>query len=110
MSFPDILLSPPIVFLIFLAASFLVYGLGGLMKPKSQDVGGKLDPYACGEDMPDNPIKVNYRLFFYIALFFTIMHVSVLVVATVPSSALALLAVPYLLMISLSVAALVTRN
>jgi hypothetical protein len=49
-------------------------------------------------------------LFFYIALFFTIMHVSVLVVATVPSSALALLAVPYLLMISLSVAALVTRN
>jgi NADH:ubiquinone oxidoreductase subunit 3 (subunit A) len=110
MSFPDILLSPPIIFLIFLAAGFLLYGLGGLLKPKSRKVGGKLEPYACGEDMPDNPITVNYRLFFYIALFFTIMHVSVLVVATVPSGALALLAVPYLLMISLSVAALVTRN
>jgi NADH:ubiquinone oxidoreductase subunit 3 (subunit A) len=110
MRFPDILLSPPIVFLIFLAAGFLLYGAGGLLKPKSQKVGGKLDSYACGEDMPENAISVNYRLFFYIALFFTIMHVSVLVVATVPASALALIAVPYLLMISLSVAALITRS
>jgi NADH:ubiquinone oxidoreductase subunit 3 (subunit A) len=110
MRFPDILLSPPIVFLIFLAACFLLFWLGGKLAPKSTDVGDKLEPYACGEDMPDNAIQINYRLFFYIALFFTIMHVSVLVVATVPAGALALLAVPYLLMISLSVAALVTRN
>ena len=110
MDFPDLLLSTPIVFLIFLAACFLLYGLGGLIKPKSKNVGDKLDLYACGEDMPDNPIQINFRLFFHIALFFTIMHVSVLVVATVPASVYALLAVPYLLMISLSVAALITRN
>lgn len=111
MNFPDILLSPPVVFLIFLAAGFLLYGLGGLLKPKStQKADGKYDTYACGEDMPANPTWINYRLFFHIALFFTIMHVSVLVVASVPSSTLALLAVPYLLMISLSVAALVTRS
>jgi NADH:ubiquinone oxidoreductase subunit 3 (subunit A) len=110
MSFPDILLSPPVVFLIILAACFALFWLGGFLGPKARKVGDKLEPYSCGEDMPDNPIQINYRLFFYIALFFTIMHVAVLVVATVPASTLALLAAPYLLMISLSVAALVTQG
>lgn len=110
MRFPDLLLSAPVVFLIILAVCFLLYKLGDVMAPKSKKVGDKLEPYACGEDMTDNAITINYRLFFYIALFFTIMHVSVLVVATVPASTLALLAIPYLLMISLSVAALITRS
>lgn len=110
MRFPEVLLAPPITFLIFLFCFCVLYWVGGKLAPKSIKVGDKLITYACGEDMPDNKIKIDYRMFFYIALFFTIMHVAVLVVATVPAGSLALLGVFYLLVIFLSVMALITRS
>jgi NADH:ubiquinone oxidoreductase subunit 3 (subunit A) len=110
MPLQDVLISPPLTFLIFLACSIGLYWIGGRLAPRFKDVGGKLTAYACGEDMPDNKMKIDYRMFFYIALFFTIMHVAVLVVATVPPGAMALLGVVYLSIIFLSVMALVTRS
>jgi len=110
MRFPDILLSLPVVFLIFLGFYCILYWLGGQMAPKANSIGGKLDTYSCGEEMPIPPVKISFRLFFYIALFFTMMHVAVLVVATIPSGPLAWLGIAYLMMIFLSVMALITRN
>jgi NADH:ubiquinone oxidoreductase subunit 3 (subunit A) len=110
MGLPQILLAPPVVFLIFLVCSAAVYVLGGRLAPKFHNVGDKSGTYACGEDMPENKIKIDYRMFFYIALFFTIMHVAVLVVATVPTGGLALAGLVYLVVIFLSVMALVTRS
>ncbi len=81
----ELLLSPPVAFLLFLGAAFLLYGLGSKMAPKLTKVGGKLATYACGEDIPGVKIQFGYRLFFFVALFFTIMHVATLVIATVPS-------------------------
>ncbi|MBE0713200.1 MAG: hypothetical protein IH583_12545 [Candidatus Aminicenantes bacterium] len=105
------LLSPPIAFLFFLGAAFAIYyGLGSKMGPKLTKVGGKLSTYACGEDIPGVKIQFGYRLFFFVALFFTMMHVAVLVIATVPSGKIVFFAVFYLLMIFLSVMALVTRS
>ena len=105
-----ILLSPPVAFFVFLAAAFGLYALGRGMAPKLTRAGGKLATYACGEDIPGAKVQFGYRLFFFIALFFTMMHVAVLVIATVPSGKIAFFALFYLVMIALSVTALVTRS
>src|SRR4030066_859113 len=102
--------SPPVAFFFFLATAFALYGLGKKMGPKLTKVGGKLTTYACGENIPGVKIQFGYRLFFFIALFFTMMHVAALVIATVPSGKIIFFAVFYLLMIFLSVMALVTRS
>ncbi len=105
-----LLLSPPVAFFVFLAAALLLYALGSKMGPKLTKTGGKLATYACGEDIPGVKIQFGYRMFFFVALFFTIMHVATLVIATVPAGRITLFAVFYLLMIFLSVMALVTRS
>jgi NADH-quinone oxidoreductase subunit A len=104
------LISPPVAFLLFFAIAGLLYLLGKRMAPKLTDVGGKLTSYACGEDMPGTKIQFGYRLFFFVALFFTIMHVATLVIATAPAGKLALFAVLYLAVVFLSILALVTRS
>jgi NADH-quinone oxidoreductase subunit A len=106
----DILLSPPVAFVLILAISGLLYLLGKRMAPKLTDTGGKLTSYACGEDMPGTKIQFGYRLFFFVALFFTIMHVAALVIATAPAGKIALFAVLYLAVVFLSVLALITRS
>lgn len=106
----DILLSPPIAFIIFLAICFFIYYLASLMAPKVKKVGGKLTTYACGEDIPGYKIQFGYRLFFFIALFFTMMHVAALVVATLPSGPVVYFGIFYLAMIFLSVLALIIRS
>jgi NADH-quinone oxidoreductase subunit A len=106
----DILISPPVAFVLFLVAATLLYRLGRRMAPKLNNVGGKLTSYACGEDMPGTKIQFGYRLFFFVALFFTIMHVAALVIATVPAGKIVLFAVLYLAVIFLSILALVTRD
>jgi NADH:ubiquinone oxidoreductase subunit 3 (subunit A) len=106
----DLLLSPPVVFLLMLGAAALLYLAGRAMGPKLRKVGGKLTTYACGEDIPGVKVQFGYRLFFFIALFFTIMHVAALVVATAPGGKVLLLAVFYLVVIFLAIMALVTRD
>lgn len=106
----DILISPPIAFVLFLAVAYLITLLGRRMAPKMNNVGGKLTSYACGEDMPGTKIQFGYRTFFFVALFFTIMHVAALVLATVPAGKIVLFAALYLAVIFLSIMALVTRD
>jgi NADH-quinone oxidoreductase subunit A len=106
----EFLLSPPVAFLLFLGISALLYLLGKRLAPKLTKVGGKLTTYACGEDIPGTKVQFGYRLFFFVALFFTIMHVATLMIATVPSGKVVLFAVLYLLVIFLAIMALVTRS
>ena len=90
------LLLPPIAFIIFLVIGYLIYRLGGSMGLKLKDEGGKLKPYACGEDIPGGKVQQTYH-FFHIAFFFTILHVAVLMIATMPSGNIAILGAVYLL-------------
>lgn len=106
----DVLLAPPVAFAVFLAIFYLLYLLVGLMTPKVKNVGGKLKTYACGEDIPGIKIQFGYRMFFFIALFFTMMHVAALVVATIPRGPIAYFGIFYLGMIFFSVLALITRD
>jgi NADH-quinone oxidoreductase subunit A len=106
----EFLISPPVAFLLFLGISALLYLLGKRLAPKLTKVGGKLTTYACGEDIPGTKVQFGYRLFFFIALFFTIMHVATLMIATVPAGKVVLFAVLYLVVIFLAIMALVTRS
>ena len=110
MSRIDFLISPPVAFLIFLAIAFLVYALGSRLAPKLKKEGGKLATYACGEDLPGVKLQFGYRLFFFIALFFTMMHVAALVIATLPGGKIVFFGIIYLVMIFLSIMALITRD
>lgn len=75
---------PPVAFLIVLGVvSFQAY----LMKKfaaQGKDSYGKTKAYSCGESGCEHHIQPDYRQFFSFAFFFTIMHVVVLVIATVP--------------------------
>jgi NADH-quinone oxidoreductase subunit A len=106
----EFLISPPVAFVLFLAVAWLVYLVGKRMAPKMTRIGGKLTSYACGEDIPGTKVQFGYRLFFFIALFFTIMHVATLIIATVPAGKIVWFAVLYLAVIFLSIMALVTRS
>ena len=81
------LLMPPIAFVIVLAAvGVLSFGMSRLALTNHKKDG--LQPYACGEDVPDHMIQPNYGEFLPFAVFFTLLHVTVLVVATVPAVSL----------------------
>ncbi len=105
-----ILISPPLAFLLFLLIAGLLSLLGKRMAPRLNKAGGKLTTYACGEDIPGVKVQFGYRLFFFVALFFTIMHVATLMIATVPPGKIVWFAILYLVVIFLSVMALVTRS
>ena len=81
----SVILTPPIAFLIILAASMLLLrALKGLsFKCKPED---KACPkaYGCGEDVPSSLIQPDYSAFFPFAFLFTILHVVALMVTTVP--------------------------
>jgi len=105
-----VLLSPPIVFLIAFAVGLLLYWLGRGMAPKTNMTQAKGTPYACGEDAPMEKVQISYKMFFSLAIFFTVMHVAALVVTTLPAGGTSLLlGVVYLAIIVLSIFALVTR-
>lgn len=81
------LLLPPIAFIIFL---ILYWGLSALLKTfsaKGKQSAGKEEAYACGQITEANRIQPSYREFFPFAFFFTIIHVVVLMIATMPSGA-----------------------
>jgi len=107
----DILLSPPCAFLIFLMVSWIVYGFVSRIAPRGEKSAEKLSTYACGEDIPGSKFRFGYRLFFAVALFFTMMHVATLVVATLPKAGpIVFFGFVYLAMVFLAVMSLVTRE
>jgi NADH:ubiquinone oxidoreductase subunit 3 (subunit A) len=81
----NLLLTPPIAFIIFLVLSVLISGVSRLLSAKGKDSVGKNKSYACGEEVSQNKVQPDYSQFFSFAFFFTIMHVVALIIATVPS-------------------------
>jgi len=52
-------------------------------QPKNQPK-GQTKPYACGEDVPDQMMELDYSQFFPFAFYFTMLHVVALMLATIP--------------------------
>jgi NADH:ubiquinone oxidoreductase subunit 3 (subunit A) len=102
----SILLSPPVAFIACFLISLAIYGFGRLVEEKGTPAAGKYEPYACGEEYLAEKSEFGYRKFFIAAIFFTIMHVAVLTVATVPGGASAYRALIYLVAIAASISVL----
>jgi NADH-quinone oxidoreductase subunit A len=89
----NIMLAPPLAFLIVLASMLLLLrllkGLSFKCKPNDEAC---TKSYACGEDVPTSMIQPDYSAFFPFAFLFTILHVVALVVATAPINSAASLA------------------
>ena len=79
------MLTPPVAFLVILAATLVLLGLLSRLsfKCKPEDEACRKS-YACGEDVPTSLIQPDYSAFFPFAFLFTILHVVALVVATEP--------------------------
>jgi NADH:ubiquinone oxidoreductase subunit 3 (subunit A) len=80
----SILLSPPVAFTVLFAVIALIIYLSKFIAAKGILSAGKEEAYASGEDYKVHHVEPDYSQFFPFAFFFTIMHVVVLIVATVP--------------------------
>ena len=78
----DLLLSPPIAFIIFLGILSLVYVFIRKKAAKGLDHPEKYLPYSGGQKIAPIEVRLSYEAFFRISLLFGIAHVSVLVLAT----------------------------
>lgn len=85
-----ILLVPPIAFVVYLLISYFISRLTVLTAAKGKDLPGKRKSYACGENITQQKVQPDYRQFFPVAFFFTIMHVTALIISTEPSDAIIL--------------------
>lgn len=86
MTITNLLLSPPVIFIIVLIIVFSLSKILSKMalKPKKV-INGQSEPYACGENIPTHMIQPDYTQFFPFAFYFTILHVVALMVALVPA-------------------------
>jgi len=103
----DLLLSPPVAFGIFLLIILIIDRVGsGISADRDRTDGGFRTAWASGEDPPEQSGRPNYRLY-HVGIGFTIIHVAVLLVATMPTDAGgALLGLPLLAVVGLSLFAL----
>jgi NADH:ubiquinone oxidoreductase subunit 3 (subunit A) len=76
------LLIPPIAFLIYVVLVTLVAGIGRVLAGPSHASVMKSSTYSSGESNPISKAAPGYRPFFLIALFFAILHLSVLVIGS----------------------------
>jgi NADH:ubiquinone oxidoreductase subunit 3 (subunit A) len=79
-------LLPPVAFGLMLLVVLILSSLMKKTSYRGPQGPGADKAYSCGEDMAENSYRPEYAQFFPFAFFFTIMHVAVLVLATVPEA------------------------
>mgnify|MGYP001074447729 CR=1 FL=1 len=89
----NLLLSPPVAFLVYLGIGFIVAELARRLAASSEASEAKRSTYAGGEALKARGGAPGYRQFFIVALFFAILHLGALVLG---SGGQALTALPYL--------------
>lgn len=104
MTGPMSLLSPPAAFLITLALVGVLVGVGRFLAGPSRATEMKRGAYSSGEAPPTTAGAPGYRPFFVVALFFTILHLGVLMLG---SSAFLPLSGVYLVGLALALLALI---
>jgi NADH:ubiquinone oxidoreductase subunit 3 (subunit A) len=75
----EILLSPPIAFLIYIPLVLLVVWLGRQLAGPAKETPSKSSIYGSGEEAQSYTAAPGYRPFFLVALFFAILHLGMLV-------------------------------
>lgn len=98
----EVLASPLLWFAVLVAVGWLAYLWAGRVAPPFRPVGSKAKAFTGGEALPGQAYQPGYQ-FFHVALFFTIMHVAAIVIATAPPTVLLWAAAGYVAIISLAV-------
>ena len=78
----DILLSPPVAFMIYLVLVGILAGMGRILAGPERVSLAKRMTYASGEAPPSSMSAPGYRPFFIIALFFAILHLGILMLGS----------------------------
>lgn len=78
----EMILTPPIAFVLYLALAWLLSRGGQWIAPKTNVQTESAEAYASGEAAPLRAASPGYRPFFRVALFFAVLHLGVLVLAT----------------------------
>jgi len=82
----DILTSPFIILGYALVFGYLIYMWSKTVAPPFKPSVNKMMPYVGGEAVESQVYQPGYQ-FFYVALFFTVVHVAALVIALAPADA-----------------------
>jgi len=78
----NILLSPPLAFLIYIPLVLAIYFVGKGLAGKGKPSAEKSSLYGSGEEAATSLASPGYKPFFMIAFFFAILHLGMLVVGT----------------------------
>lgn len=100
----EILLAPPVAFLVYIVLVSFLSGMGQVLAGRSHPTTAKSSPYASGEKALITTAVPGYSPFFRVALFFAVLHLGAIVLAT---GGLSLMAGVYLLGLMLVLAALI---
>lgn len=87
-------LSPPIAFVLYVGLVALLYAFGRLLAPNARKSVEKSSLYAGGEEAATHKAAPGYRRFFIVALFFAVLHLGALVMATMGLSSGAIMLGP----------------
>lgn len=99
----EVLLSPPLAFLIYMPLVGLLVLVGRSMAGKADPNPVKRSIYSSGEEAPHYAAAPGYRPFFLIAFFFAILHLGMLVLGT---GSFSWQIAPYIIGLSLALVAL----
>jgi NADH:ubiquinone oxidoreductase subunit 3 (subunit A) len=100
---PSDLPASPVVILVFaLATGYLIYLWSRTIAPAFTRSANKAMPYVGGEAVESQSFQPGYQ-FFYVALFFTVVHVAALVIATAPPDASLWATLGYLAIVAVAV-------
>lgn len=102
MTVTDVLVSPFAIFGAAIAIAWLMYFWSRSIAPASTNSVNKVMPYVGGEPATAQAYQPGYQ-FFYVALFFTLVHVAALVLATMPTGLLPWAAIGYLGLVAVGV-------
>jgi NADH:ubiquinone oxidoreductase subunit 3 (subunit A) len=78
----EIILSPPVAFLMYVALIGILVALSRVLSAPRQPSAFKLSNYASGEAPWRRAALPGYRPYFRIALFFAVLHLGVLMLAS----------------------------
>ncbi len=78
----QLLLAPPVAFLVYIPLVLLILGLGRLLAGPGKVSPMKASTYGSGEAPPTFAAAPGYAPFFLVAFFFAIVHLAMLVLGT----------------------------
>jgi NADH:ubiquinone oxidoreductase subunit 3 (subunit A) len=82
MSGIELILTPPIAILVYIGLVALLYVFGRLLAPAGRPSPTGTSLYAGGEVAATHKAAPGYRRFFVVALFFAVLHLGALMLAT----------------------------